>query len=412
VTVVEHAVLARLHTAAARPVEKVRSQRAFRLVVFALSVAIMGNNAPSPIYPIFQQRFALTTGELTLVFAIVVVGVVPSLLLLGPLSDRRGRRPLLAVALAMGLLGALGFAVAQSLGSLLVARVLQGISFGALSGTAVAALVELEPNGDHARATLVATVTIVASQAIAPLGAGLLAQYAPDPARLAFLVLAGLLVAALLGLAAVPETVRPAPPGERRARAPMIGVPSEIRTAFLVSGAAVVASFGALGLVAALGPKFASSLLRVDNRAVGGAVVFAMLGASAVAQLTARAWPVRRQLIAGAVSLALGLVVVLVGVSGRSLAPFVIGIALAGVGQGLAYLGAQAHLDAVMPAGRRGSVMSAFFLVLYIAASVSALAVGLASGPLGLQTATIIVTSVLAGLALCSGLLSAREATS
>jgi hypothetical protein len=38
--------------------------------------------------------------------------------------------------------------------------------------------------------------------------------------------------------------------------------------------------------------------------------------------------------------------------------------------------------------------------------------VGLASGPLGLQTATIIVTSVLAGLALCSGLLSAREATS
>jgi hypothetical protein len=156
----------------------------------------------------------------------------------------------------------------------------------------------------------------------------------------------------------------------------------------------------------------ASSLLHVDNRAVGGAVVFAMLGASAVAQLTARAWPVRRQLIAGAVSLALGLVVVLVGVSGRSLAPFVIGIALAGVGQGLAYLGAQAHLDAVIPGGRRGSVMSAFFLVLYIAASVSALAVGLASGPLGLQTATIIVTSVLAGLALCSGLLSAREATS
>jgi predicted MFS family arabinose efflux permease len=405
----EHAVLARLRTPVARQGAVVRSQRAFWLVAFALSVAIMGNNAPSPIYPIFQQRFGLSTGELTLVFAIVVVGVIPSLLLLGPMSDRQGRRQLLAVALVMALLGTLGFVVAQGLGSLLVARVLQGISFGALSGTAVAALIELEPNGDHARATIVATVTIVASQAIAPLGAGLLAQYAPDPARLAFLVLAVLLVLALIGLVAVPETVATTPPGDPGTRTPMIGVPTEIRMPFLVSGAAVVASFGALGLVAALGPKFASSLLHVENRAVGGAVVFAMLGASAVAQLSARAWPVRRQLIAGAVSLALGLGIILIGVGGRSLAPFVIGIAIAGVGQGLTYLGAQAHLDSVVPAERCGSVMSAFFLVLYIAASVSALAVGVASGPLGLQTATVTITAVLATLSVCSGLLTARE---
>jgi hypothetical protein len=53
--------------------------------------------------------------------------------------------------------------------------------------------------------------------------------------------------------------------------------------------------------------------------------------------------------------------------------------------------------------------MSAFFLVLYIAASVSALSVGLASGPLGLQTATVVVTSVLIALAVGSALLSARQ---
>ncbi len=48
---------------------------------------------------------------------------------------------------------------------------------------------------------------------------------------------------------------------------------------------ALIASFGALGLVAALGPKFVAALLNVHNLAVGGAVVFAMLAASATAQL-------------------------------------------------------------------------------------------------------------------------------
>jgi predicted MFS family arabinose efflux permease len=397
----EHAVIARMRAPTAPAQSGVRSSRAFWLVAFALSVAIMGNNAPSPIYPIFQQRFGLSTGELTLVFAAVVIGVIPSLLILGPASDRVGRRPLLAVALTMALLGAVGFTIANSLGSLLVARVLQGVSFGALSGTAVAALVELEPTADHARATLTATVTVVASQAIAPLAAGVLAQYAPDPARLTFFALAALLLAALAGLALVPETVaRSSEP--RRASAQLVGVTREIRTQFFAASLAVICSFGALGLVAALGPKFVAALLAVHNLAVGGAVVFAMLAASAVAQLTTRHWPPRAQLIRGALILAGGLAILLAGVIGGSLAPFLIGITVAGVGQGLAYLGAQSLLDSVVPAEQRASVMSAFFLVLYMAAALSALAVGLSSGALGLLTATVVVTSVLIALTAAS----------
>jgi len=407
----EHAVIARLRAPTAPTQSRARSPRAFWLVAFALSVAIMGNNAPSPIYPIFQQRFGLSTGELTLVFAAVVAGVIPSLLFLGPASDRVGRRPLLALALSAALLGAIGFTVAGGLGSLLLARALQGVSFGALSGTAVAALVELEPAGDHVRATLVATVTVVASQAIAPLAAGLLAQYAPDPARLTFFVLAGLLLAALAGLALVPETVTRERDAPARS-AHLLGVPAEIRTPFLVAALAVVASFGALGLVAALGPKFVAALLGVHNLAVGGAVVFAMLAASAGAQLAARQWRSRVQLIRGAMFLGAGLAVLLAGVVAGSLAPFLIGITAAGAGQGLTYLGAQSLLDGVVPPAQRGGVMSAFFLVLYMAAAVAALAVGLSSGALGLRTSTAIVTAVLIVLTAGSATLTAARARS
>jgi predicted MFS family arabinose efflux permease len=406
----EHAVIARMRAPAAPAQSGAGSARAFWLVAFALSVAIMGNNAPSPIYPIFQQRFGLSTGELTLVFAAVVTGVIPSLLILGGASDRVGRRPLLAIALAMALLGAIGFTVADGLGSLLVARALQGVSFGALSGTAVAALVELDPASDHARATLVATVTVVASQAVAPLAGGVLAQYAPDPARLTFFLLAGLLLAALAGLALVPETVEdasvPRSPGGR-----LLGVPLDIRATFLAASLAVVASFGALGLVAALGPKFVAALLAVHNLAVGGAVVFAMLAASALAQLTTRHWRPRAQLIRGALILAAGLAIILAGVLAGSLAPFLIGITVAGVGQGLTYLGAQSLLDSVVAAEQRASVMSAFFLVLYLAAAFSALAVGLSSGALGLLTATVVVTSILIAVTAASATITTVRVT-
>jgi hypothetical protein len=48
--------------------------------------------------------------------------------------------------------------------------------------------------------------------------------------------------------------------------------------------------------------------------------------------------------------------------------------------------------------------------VLYLAIAASALAVGLASGPLGLRTATVIVTVILIGLAGASLLLTSVHA--
>ena len=278
-------------------------------------------------------------GELTLVFAAVVIGVIPSLLYLGPLSDRAGRRPLLVVALALALAGALAFTLASGLGGLLVARALQSVAFGALSGTAVAALVELEPAGDHARSTLVATATMSrASDRAARRGTARAVRARSGTPYVLRLVGASACIADVdhPDSETVSRSARAA--GGRGQR---IGVPAAIRAPFLVASVAVIASFGALGLVAALGPKFVASLLHVDNRAVGGAVVFAMLSASAIAQLAARAWIARRLLIACATSLAFGLLTLVGGVATRSLATFVLGVVIAGVGQGLAYLGAQ-----------------------------------------------------------------------
>jgi sugar phosphate permease len=68
-------------------------------------------------------------------------------------------------------------------------------------------------------------------------------------------------------------------------------------------------------------------------------------------------------------------VIILVGIATGSLTVLIARIIVAGVGQGVAYLGARELLDGVVPADRRGAVMSVFFLVLYLAAALAALAV-------------------------------------
>ncbi len=379
-------------------------RRAFWVVAYALSMTIMGNNIPAPLYPVYQGLWHFSTGMLTVVFAVVAVGVFPALLFLGPLSDVRGRRPVLLLGVALALAGAVVFMLAQGVAWLIVARLLQGLAFGALSGTATATLTELEPQGSVQRAALVATVAIVSSQAIAPLLSGTLAQYAPLPTMLVYLVLAVLLVPALLGIWTIPETVKTA---GASSSAPRLGVPRAIRRPFTLASVAVFSAFGTVGLISALGPSLASTLLHVQNRAVGGLVVFALLGTSALTQILCRTWPLRRNLVVGLIAMIVGLIVFVGALPLETLTVFLFGIVLTGFGQGLTYLGSQELVSSIVTAQQRGEVFSVFNLVVYLGASAAALGVGFGAGLLGFYQATVTVVSVICVLALIAGIVSA-----
>jgi MFS family permease len=381
-----------------------KRRQAFWIVAYALSMTIMGNNLPAPLYPLYQQLWHFSTGMLTVVFAVVAVSVFPALLFLGPLSDVRGRRPVLLLGVALAIAGALVFILAQGVGWLIVARLLQGLAFGALSGTAVATLAEVEPSGNVQRATLVATVAIVSSQAIAPLVSGTLAQYAPWPTILVYLVLVMLLIPAFVGLWTIPETVKTTGASASTAR---LEIPRAIRRPFTLASVAVFSAFGTVGLISALGPSLASNLLHIQNRAVGGVVVFALLGTSALTQMLCRTWPLRRNLVIGPIAMIAGLILFVVATPLTTLTMFLLGIMLAGFGQGLTYLGSQELVSSIVSAQQRGGVFSVFNLVVYLGASVAALGVGFGTGLLGFYQATVTVVSIICILALLAAIVSA-----
>ncbi|MGI8547795.1 MAG: MFS transporter [Gemmatimonadaceae bacterium] len=85
-------------------------------------------SAPSPLYPIYQRLWGFSSFTLTVIFAVYVLALLASLLTVGSLSDRVGRRPVASGALVVLALGMLLFVIAGGTGGLIVARIVQGVA--------------------------------------------------------------------------------------------------------------------------------------------------------------------------------------------------------------------------------------------------------------------------------------------
>ncbi|MCF1512642.1 MFS transporter [Streptomyces glomeratus] len=146
-------------------------------------------SAPSPIYPLYRERWGLSVTMLTVVFAVYVVGLLGALLTLGSLSDHLGRRPVLAVALLVAAASTAMFWKAEGVVPLVIARVVQGIAMGTATSGLAAGLVELSP---ERRPHLGPTMTAVGTSIGMATGAGvvgLLVQSTSRPDAYVFPVL-------------------------------------------------------------------------------------------------------------------------------------------------------------------------------------------------------------------------------
>ena len=70
----------------------------FGVLVLANVLLMASTSAPSPIYPLYLQRWGFSVTILTAVFAVYVAGLIAALLTVGSLSDHLGRRPMLVAS--------------------------------------------------------------------------------------------------------------------------------------------------------------------------------------------------------------------------------------------------------------------------------------------------------------------------
>ena len=169
-----------------------------------------------PAFPVLEADFDTTAAMIQLTLTGTMIGFALGQLIVGPLSDKVGRRvPLLSVT-ALHVVASVGAALAPTLELLSVARVLQGA--GAAAGGVVAAAIVRDLFGGRRLVVMLSRLALVSGVApvLAPLvGSALLAVM---PWRGIFVVLAVygavMLVSAIVFL---PETLPPARRHERGA---------------------------------------------------------------------------------------------------------------------------------------------------------------------------------------------------
>lgn len=356
-----------------------------------------GTTLPTPLYPLYQEKFGFTELTVTVVYAVYAFGVIGVLLLMGNVSDAVGRRAVLQWGLGCAAASAVCFLCATGLGWLYAGRLLSGLSAGLFTGAATAYVMELAPYGGAARATFVATAANMGGLGCGPLLAGLLAQYAAWPLYLPFAVHLVLVAAASAALLRLPETVRERQPlSAVRPQRP--GLPPHVRAVFGPAAIASFAGFALFGVFTSVSPEFLAESLDVDNHAVSGLVVALAFFASTAGQLAVGRVGVGRSLPLGCAVLLAGLAL-LAGALSWDLMPLVVLSALVGgAGQGLVFRGALSTVAEASPADRRAAVISTLFVVAYAGISMPVIGVGLLAGPIGLERAGLVFIACMAVL--------------
>ena len=122
------------------------------LVIFlTIFVNLVGFGIIVPLLPFYAETFGASPFVVGLLFAVFSLGQLIAAPILGDLSDRYGRRPVLILSLAGTVLSFVMMAMAESLTMLFVARIIDGLSGGNIS-TARAYVADITAPEDRARA--------------------------------------------------------------------------------------------------------------------------------------------------------------------------------------------------------------------------------------------------------------------
>ncbi len=191
----------------ARTAPQVRASPWRVLVVLIAMTAIgpMALNILTPAIPGLVATFGTDASAVQLTLSLYLLGLAASQLVMGPLSDRFGRRPVVLAGLALAMVSSVAALAATSIEALIIARVVQAI--GASTGVVVGrAIIRDLYDRDRAAAMIgwVTTATVVAPM-LAPMIGGFLDTALGWEAIFAFvaLVSATTLIGAVIAL---PET--------------------------------------------------------------------------------------------------------------------------------------------------------------------------------------------------------------
>lgn len=357
---------------------------AFPVFALVLFTFFFSASAPSPIFLVLQKAWHFSPSMLTVAFAIYAVALLASLLVAGSLSDHVGRRPVLIASMLLQGSAMAAFVSAESIGGLIVARIVQGIATGMATGAMTAAVVEAAPESKKKLGATLSSVAPLAGLALGALLTGVAVQLSADPTTVVFSTLTAMFLLGAVAVFFTPESVTRRP-GAWASLIPRVSVPARARPDFMRALPVFITVWALAGLYLALAPSMMLHLFHAGGGFMGGLTIAVLSGVGAAAPyLLSRFVPVKA-VVFGAIAMAFGTAFLMVAVYLQSLALFLGATAIAGVGFGGSFSALLQILAPQAAPQERGELFAAIFVACYLAFSVPAMIAGLLVTPLGLQ---------------------------
>lgn len=373
----------------------------------------VGTTLVTPLYDLYRREFGFDEITLTLIYAVYVVGNLLALAFFGRLSDQIGRRRTALPIIGVGILSTLVFLFATNTAWLFVARVISGFAIGMGTGTGAAWIAELYGGRDKARASLLAACANMVGLSVGALLAGFLAQYAPWPLRLVFIVYLLMLVFLMWVVSTIQETVHEPHRLSEASLRPRFGVPRSIVARFIAPAVTGFGTFALFGFYAALAPSILEQDLHEGNRAVGGGVIFELCIMSMVTLFATRRLSSRSAMKGGLVLLLPSLVLLVLGQALASMPVLLFGTAVSGVAVALGYRGSLQMVNEIAPAEQRAEVISIYLICCYVGNAIPVVGVAVISQlatPVIASSAFALTIGLFAVVALLSASRSPRQA--
>ncbi|MFJ3369866.1 MFS transporter [Pseudomonas sp. NPDC086251] len=344
---------------------------------------LAASTAPTPLYHLYQEHLQFSAATLTLIFGVYAISLLAALLTVGSLSDYLGRKPVIFTAVVLNILAMLLFINADSVAWLISARVLQGFATGMATAVLSAALLDT----DRQQGPLINSVAPLLGMAAGAMGCGLLAEFAPLPLQLTYWVLLALFFIQALYVWRLPESVS-SQPGAWASLRPTLHVPIQARSTLWRVLPLNTATWALGGFFASLAPSLLRTATGSTSNLIGGSAVAALTVTGALMIFALRNRPAANGLLLGGTSLPTGLVLILLGVHNASLTLFFAGTLVAGCGFGAGFLGAVRSLVPLALPHERAGLMSAYYVLSYLAFCLPSLLAGNLTRTFGLVATT------------------------
>jgi predicted MFS family arabinose efflux permease len=341
------------------------------IVAIAIFLVTHATNLQVPLYSTYASYAGFGSGISAIAFSTYVAGLLPTLILLGGISERLGRKTVILASLLSASLATLLMIVHPSIYTLFVTRILQGIGVGLITGTGTAYLSTLMPQNSAQVAAYVSLTTALGfSSGALFTNAALLYKHSLVPFSYWIIF--------ILSLGCIGLAIRL--PEQPLSKGKLIRLPS-FPAGTIPAGLAIALAWSLAGIVGVILP---AQLVQYNLPNWSGPLLFIFVMTGVLLQPFARRLEAVLSLQLGAAILVLGYIVFTCGAWLGVLGLVLAGVAIAGTAcYGFTYLGGLAQVVSVS-GSQSARAVSGYFVCAYLGYGLPVILIGFFADQVGI----------------------------